>query len=122
VPEISVTLNAVRHYNVNTSGDSGLYMLARVTTRAGGAGVAGRSVVVNVRWVIGGVVFDDVITVGPTDANGFARVCPGGAYLANTQITVDSEPVFNFGGPEGPALSGINVLNQLEGATPSFCQ
>jgi hypothetical protein len=121
-PAISVSLSAVKHYDPNGSGSAGLYLVARVYTSIGGVGVPGRTVVVRLAYEYGGVTFTDEITLGPTDANGFARACPGGSYPVVSQLTINTNPVDNAPGLPGPGLSDVQVQNQARNAVPSFCQ
>jgi hypothetical protein len=117
-----VSLSAVKHYNPNSTGNAGLYLSGRVYTSIGGVGVAGKTIVVHVTYVIGGVTVSDTLSLGPTDATGFARACPAGNYPANVQITVSTDPVDNAPGPNGPGLGDVQVQNQNQGAVPAFCQ
>jgi hypothetical protein len=112
----------VKHYNPNSTGNAGLYLSGRIYTSLGGVGVAGKTIMVHVSYVYGGVTFTDVVSLGPTDASGFAKACPANSYPANAQLTVSSDPVDNAPGPNGPGLGDVQVQNQNQGAVPPFCQ
>jgi hypothetical protein len=117
-----VSLSAVKHYNPNSTGDTGLYLSGRVYTSLGGVGVLGKTIVVRISYVYGNVTFSDVVSLGPTDIFGFARACPANSYPANAQLTVSTDPVNNAPGPNGPGLADVQVQNQNQGAVPAFCQ
>jgi hypothetical protein len=122
VPPISVSLSAVKHYDPNASGDTGLFLFGRVYTSVGSVGVPGRTIVVRVSYTLGGVAYSDTISLGPTDANGFARACPARQFPASAQLTVSTNPVDNAPGPPGPALGNVTVQNIFpRGRQPGFC-
>ncbi|NJN17320.1 MAG: hypothetical protein HC822_14140, partial [Oscillochloris sp.] len=121
-PAISVSLSAVKHYNPNSIGSEGLFLVGRVYTSIGSLGVANKSITVRVSYTYGGVSFNDTITLGPTDANGFARVCPARSYPASVQLTISTDPVDNSPGAPGSGLGDVQVQNQPQGAVPGFCQ
>lgn len=118
---ISVSFLAVKFYNPSSTDDSDLFLSGRVYTTFGGTGIAGRVIVVHVSYVYGGVTFNDVINLGPTDANGFATACPAQSYPANVRITVSTDPVNNGTAPPGPGFTNVQVQNQPQGAVPAFC-
>lgn len=111
----------MKHYDPNASGNTGLFLVARVYTSVGNVGVAGRFITVQISYVYGGVTFNDTVTLGPTDASGFARACPADSYPAAAQLTIRTEPVENGSGPPGPGISDVQVQNQPRNATPGFC-
>jgi hypothetical protein len=112
----------VKHYNPNSTGNTGLYLVGRVYTSVGSIGVIGKTIVVHISYVYGGVTFTSTANLGPTDLSGFARLCPAGNYPANVQISVSTDPVNNFPGPAGPGLGNVQVQNQAIDAVPAFCQ
>jgi hypothetical protein len=120
-PAISVSLSAVKHYSPSSTGNAGLYLSGRVYTTVGGIGVPGRSIVLHISYVVGGTTVRSTITLGPTDANGFATACPASNYPANVQLTISTDPVDNLGGVAGPGLPDVQVQNQALGAVPAFC-
>ncbi|MEI7772196.1 MAG: hypothetical protein WCI67_19545 [Chloroflexales bacterium] len=120
-PGISVSISAAKHYDPNSMGNVGLYISARVYTSIGGVGVAGKMITFHVSYIYGGVTFNYTVTLGPTDASGFAKACPAGNYPANVQINLSSDAVNNAPGPNGPAQSNIQVQNQGVNVVPSFC-
>ncbi len=117
-----MSLSAVKHYSPNSTGNAGLYLSGRVYTSIGGIGVAGKTIVINVSYIYGGVTFSSTVSLGPTDASGFARACPAANYPANVQLTISTNPVDNAPGPNGPGLGNVQVQNQAQGAVPAFCQ
>jgi hypothetical protein len=84
--------------------------------------VAGRTFVIHVSYIYGGVTFNDTLTLGPTSATGVARACPARQYPAGAQLTISSDPVDNSPGPPGSGLSDVQVQNIIpRDAKPSFC-
>jgi hypothetical protein len=117
-----VSLTAVKHYNPNGSGSTGLFLSGRVYTSVGSLGVAGRTITVHITYIVGGIPVNRTVSLGPTDANGFATVCPANElYPVNAQLTIRTDTVDNLGGPVGPALPDVQVQNQALGAVPPFC-
>lgn len=121
MPPISVSLSAVKHYNINSSGSAPLYLSGRVYTSFGSVGVPGKTIIVNVTWQVGGVTFSDTINLGPTGADGRVRACPAGSYPASAQLTISTEPVENDPGPPALGLSDVQVQNIPAGQRPVFC-
>jgi hypothetical protein len=117
-----VSVSAVKHYSPASSGNAGLYLSGRVYTSVGGIGVIGKTIIVHVSYILGGVTFSDTLSLGPTDASGFATLCPGRSYPANVQLTINTDAVNNAPGPNGPPLNDVQVQNQAQGAVPAFCQ
>lgn len=122
MPPISVSISAVKHYDPNATGTTGLFMMARVYTSIGSTPVTGRSITVHVSYIYGGVTFTDSFTLGPTDAQGYARACPARQYPAGAQLQISTDPVENGSGPPGPGFDDVQVQNQARTATPSFCR
>jgi hypothetical protein len=111
----------VKHYDPNATGDVGLFLFARVYTSVGNIGVLGRSITVRISYTYGGITFNDVVTLGPTNASGVARACPANTYPAAAQLTISTDPIDNLGGPIGPGLGDVQVTNQPRDARPGFC-
>jgi len=117
-----VSFSAVKYYNPNAVGNTGLYLSGRVYTTIGGIGVAGKAIVVHISYVYGGVTFSNTVTIGPTDANGFANACPVVYYYpANVQVIISTDPVNNAPGTDAPGKSNVQVQNQPQGSIPAFC-
>ena len=111
----------MKYYNLNSNSKNttGLYLSGRVYTTTGG--VAGKTIAVTISYVYGGVPFDFVVNLGPTDANGFAKACPAGIYPDSVLPTVGANPVNNAPGAPSAALSNVPVQYQNQNAVPAFC-
>jgi hypothetical protein len=87
-----------------------LSLTGRVFESISGNGVSGRTIIVQISYISGGSRVDKTITLGPTGATGFASACQ--EYPANVQLTISTQPVDNGTGPDGPALSNVQVQNE----------
>lgn len=121
VPAISASLLPYKHYNPNSPGNVGLYLLGMVYTTNGELPVANRTIVVHVSYVYGGITYNDTISLGPTDSTGFVTSCGTHTYPAAVQLTIGFDAVSNAPGPDSQPQSDIQVHNQGYSDRPDFC-
>jgi hypothetical protein len=76
-----------------------------------GNGIAGKSVTMVIEYIDeNGQQHSNTISLGPTDANGYAQSCGARTYPLNAQLTVGTQPVANPpGGQSAPGLSTVTV-------------
>ena len=111
----------MKYYNPNGIGNVGLYFSGRVYTSIGGVGVAGKIITVHISYTYAGTTFNNVVDLGPTDANGFVSQCPSAYYPASAQVIISTDPVDNAPGTAGPGYANVQVQNQPQGSVPAFC-